>query len=82
MHLKKRIQESESLEEEIMHLRNKFDEESSKSKFENSSNTLDDILSSQRPLRDKSILGYDKEKKQECFSLTNQGRNKKSTLMH
>ena len=46
-----------------MHLSKKFDEESIKLKFENSSKTLDDILSSQRLSRDKSGLGYDKEKK-------------------
>ena len=61
-----------------MHLRKKFDEESIKSKFENSSKTLDDILSSQIPSRDKSRLGYDKENKTECSSLTNQGINKRS----
>ena len=64
-----------------MHLIKKFDEESIKSKFENSSKTLDDILSIQRPLRDKSRLGYDKEKKPGCSSLTNQGRNKRSYIV-
>ena len=43
-----------------MHLRKKFDEESIKTKFKNSSNTPDDILRIQRPSRDKSRLGYDK----------------------
>ena len=43
--LKKRTQESERLEEDIMHLRKKLDEESIKSKFENNSRTLDEILS-------------------------------------
>ena len=33
-------------------------------------------MSSQRPSRDKSILGYEKERNPECSSLTNQGRNK------
>ena len=61
-----------------MHLRKKFDEESIKSKFENSSKTLDDILSIQRPSRDKFGLGYEKEKKPKCSFLTNQGRNKRS----
>ena len=61
-----------------MHLRKKFDEEYIKSKFENSSKTLDGILSSQTQSRDKSRLGYDKEKKPECSSLTNQGINKRS----
>ena len=78
LQLKKRIQESEMLEEEIMHLRNKFDEEYIKSKFENNSKNLDDILSSQIPSRDKYGLGYDKEKNPKCSSLTNQGRNKRS----
>ena len=38
-------------------------------------------MSSQRPLRDKSGLGYDKEKNPECSSLTNQGRNKRSYVV-
>ena len=78
LQLIKRIQEYERLGGEIMHLRKKFDEESNKSKFENNSKTLDEILSSQISLRDKSGLGYDKEKKPECSSLTNQGRNNRS----
>ena len=61
-----------------MHLIKKFDEEFIKKKLENSSKNLDDILSSQRPSRDKSRLGYDKEKNPKCSSLTNQGRNKRS----
>ena len=35
-------------------------------------------MSSQISLRDKSGLGYDKEKKPKCSSLTNKGRNKGS----
>ena len=42
-----------------MHFRKKIDEESVKSKFENSSKNQDEILRSQRPSRDKSRLGYD-----------------------
>ena len=64
-----------------MRLRKKFDEESIKPKFENISNTLDDILSSQIPSRDKSRLGYDREKRLERSSLTNQGRNKRSYVV-
>ena len=60
--LKMRIQEYERLEEEIMHLRKKLDEESIKSNFENNSRTLDEILSLQRPSSDKYGLGFDKEK--------------------
>ena len=52
LQLKKRIQESERIEEDIMHLRKKIYEGYIKSKFESSSNNLDDILSSQRPSRD------------------------------
>ena len=63
LQLKRRIQESERLEEEIMQLRKKLDEKFVQSKFENNSRNLDDILSSQIPLSDKSRLGYDKEKK-------------------
>ena len=46
--LKRTIQESERLEEEIMQLRKKIDEEALKSKFEGSSKILDDILNSQK----------------------------------
>ena len=54
--LKKRIQEPERVEEEIMKLRKKVDEESIKSKFENKSKTLDEILGSQIPSIYKSGL--------------------------
>ena len=47
--LKRIIQESEMLKEDIMCLRNKLDEETVKSKFENNSKTLVEILSVQRP---------------------------------
>ena len=54
LQLKRRIQESENLEEEIMQFRKTLDEEAMKSKFEGNSKTLDDILNSQRPSNDKS----------------------------
>ena len=79
LQLKKRIQESERPEEEIMHLRKKFDQESIKSKFENNAKTLDDILSSQRPSRDKFGLGYDKEKKPENKRFTLSSHDKDGT---
>ena len=59
-----------------MHLRKKLDEEYIKSKFENNSRTLDEILSVQRPSSDKSGLGFDKEKKPGYYSCTNQDGNK------
>ena len=55
-----------------------LDEESIKSKFENSSRTSDEILSFQRPSSDKSGLGFDKEKKPRYSSCTNQDGNKRS----
>ena len=55
------MQEFERIEEEITHLRNKLDEESIKSNFENGSRTLDEILSVQRPSCDKYGLGFDKQ---------------------
>ena len=61
-----------------MHLRNNLDEESIKSNFENSSRTLDEILSVQRPSSDKSRLGFDKEKKPRYSSFTNHDGNKRS----
>ena len=63
LQLKIRIQDFERIEEEIMQLRKRIDEESIKSKFENNSKVLDGILSIQIPSIDKSGLGYDKEKK-------------------
>ena len=61
-----------------MHLRKNIDEEYIKSKFENNSKTLNNILSSQRSSRDKIGLGYDKEKKPKCLSFTFQERDKRS----
>ena len=77
-----------------MCLRKKLDEESIKSKFEKSSNTLDEILSVQRPSSDKFGLVYDKEKKPKYSSFINQDErsydvalkkeesNKSATLLH
>ena len=61
-----------------MCLRKKLDEETIKSKFENSPKTLDEILSVQRPSNDKHGLGFDKEKKPGYSSCTNQDGNKRS----
>ena len=61
-----------------MHLRKKLDEESIKSKFENNSRTLDEILSVQRPSSDKSRLGFVKENNPEYSSSTNKDGNKRS----
>ena len=61
-----------------MHLRKKLDEESIKSKFENSSRSLYEILGVQIPSSDKSGLGFDKEKKPGYSSCTNQDGNKRS----
>ena len=60
--LKERIQYSEKLEKDIIQLRKAVDEKYIKSKFENNSRILDDILSIQRPSNDKTGLGYDKVK--------------------
>ena len=75
--LKKRIQESERLEEDIMHLRKKMGEEYIKSRFENNSRTLDEILSVQRPSSDKYGLGFDKEKNPGYSSSKNEDGKKK-----
>ena len=56
-----KTQDSERLETEIIRLKKKDDEEYIKSKFENRSNILDDIVSGQRPSSDKGILGYNKK---------------------
>ena len=76
LQLKRRIQDSKRFEEEIMQVRKRLDEEAIKSKFENNSKVLDDILSSQRPSSNNSSLGYDKAKKPEYSSFTDQGGNK------
>ena len=75
---KEKLQDSKRLEEEVILLRNKLDKEYIKSKFENTSRNLDEILSSQRPSSDKTGLGYDKENKPECFSFTFQDTNKRN----
>ena len=61
-----------------MQFKRKLDDGSIKSKFENSSRILDDILSSQRPSSDRSSLGFVKEKNPESFPVTNQEGSKKS----
>ena len=63
LQLKRRVQEYEKLEEEIIQFKKKLDEEFVKSKFENSSRILDDILNSQRASSDRSGFGFNKEKK-------------------
>ena len=79
LQLKRRIQEYEKIAEEIMQFKRNLDEGSIKSKFENSSRILDDILSSQRPSGDRSGLGFVEEKKPESFLVcTNQEGSKKS----
>ena len=61
-----------------MQFKRNIDKGSIKSKFENSSRILDDILSSQIPSGDRSGLGFVKEKKPEIFPITNQEGSKKS----
>ena len=76
--LKRRIHESEKIVEEILQFRRNLNGGSIKSKFENSSRILDDILSSQRPSSDRYVLGFVKEKNPEIFPVTNQEGSKKS----
>ena len=61
-----------------MQFKRKINEESIKSKFENSLRILDDILSSQRPSSDRFGLGFVKEKKIESSPLNNQRGSTKS----
>ena len=70
------MEEAERLRQEVTLLRKKLDEETIKTKFENSSNILDDILRIQKPSNDKTGLGYDNERKSKCSSLTNRERKK------
>ena len=60
LQLKRRIQEYERLEVEIIQFKKTLDEGFIKSKFENSSRILDDIRNSQRPSSDISSLGFNK----------------------
>ena len=73
--LEDHMEEAERLREEVTCLRKKLDEETIKTKFENSSNILDDILRSLKLSNHKNGLGYDNEIKSELSSLTNQERN-------
>ena len=68
LQLKRRIQEFEKIAEEIMQFKRKLDEGSIKSKFENSSRIIDEIL----PSGDRFGLGFIKENKPESFLVTNQ----------
>ena len=77
LYLKRRIQEYENIAVEIMQFKRKLDEGYIKSKFENSSRILDDILSSQIPLSDRSGLGFVKGKNPESFPIKNQEGSKK-----
>ena len=61
-----------------MQFKRKLDEGYIKSKFENSSRILDEILSSQRPSSDRSDFGFVKEKKLEIYPITNEEGSKKS----
>ena len=76
--LRKRIQDSKKLEKEIAGLREGVDEKSIKSKFENNSRILDDIMSSQIPSSDRYVLGFVKDKNPESSPLTNQRGSTKS----
>ena len=58
LQLKRRIQESKNLAEEIMQFKRKLDEGSIKSKFENSSRILDDILTRVIFSGEISPIGY------------------------
>ena len=69
--LEEHMEEAERLRKEVTLLRKNLDEETIKTKFENSSNILDDILRSQKPSNDKIGLGYDNERKSKCSSFTN-----------
>ena len=75
--LRERIQDSEKHEKEIIQLRKGVDEKCIKSKFENNSMILNDILSSQISSNNKIGLGYDKEKEPEYSSISNQGGNER-----
>ena len=61
-----------------MQFKRNIDEGSIKSKFENSSRILDDIMSSQIPSSDRSGLGLVKEENPKGFPVTNQEGSKKS----
>ena len=73
--LEDHMEEAERLRQEVKFLKKKLDVEGIKTKFENSSMILDDILRSQKPSNDKTGLGYDNERKSKCSSFTNQEIN-------
>ena len=60
-----------------MQFKRKLDEGSIKSKFENRSRILDDILNIQIPSSDRSGFGFVKENKPENFPFTSQEGSKK-----
>ena len=65
----------ERLRQEVTLLRKKLDEETIKTKFDNNSNLLDEILRIQKPWNDKTSLGYDNARKSKCSSFTNRERD-------
>ena len=76
--LRKRIQYFEKIEQEITQVREGVDEKSIKSKFENISRILDDVMNSQRSSNDRSGLGFIKKNKSESLPVTNQEGSRKS----
>ena len=60
--LRKQLEEKEmirvELENKIVSLRRKLQSKDIKQNFDNSTKILDQIISSQRPIYDKSVLGY------------------------
>ena len=72
---RKKYKKIKKIEEEGNFIRKRLDEETIKTKFENNSNILDDILRSQKPSNDKTGLGYDNERNSKFSSFTNRERD-------
>ena len=59
--LEEKEETQEELEREIVPLRRNLEKENIKQKFDKSTETLNQIINSQRPIHDKLGLGYNKE---------------------
>ena len=82
LQLKRIIQESERLEEEIIQFKKKIDEGSIKSKFENSSRILDDILNRKRASSNRFACVLTKKKNQNVSLSLIKEETRKVMLKH
>ena len=77
--LEEKEETQEELEREIVSLRRNLEKENIKQKFDKSTETLNQIINSQRPIDDKSGLGYYKEDEKYKIGTWNSKKHEAST---